>query len=256
MAIGHNENMNPVKLALPFIVIIFFFLCLFAFVKLMGPIPFSVDSTQTTKTDTFSVTGTGKSSQKPDSATVTVGVTSNGQTVEDTQSKMNTAINKVSQAIKAVGIDPADIQTANYNVNPNYVFTGGKQGTDGYNASTNLTIKIKDVDNVNKVIDAATQNGATQVGGVDFKVADESKAQNEARAAAVADAKKKAQDAASIAGFKLGRVLNYTEDLGGGFPRPVPMAMDAAGTSKSVPTQVEPGSNEIQVTVTLSYQIL
>jgi uncharacterized protein YggE len=67
--------------------------------------------------------------------------------------------------------------------------------------------------------------------------------------------KKKATNAAKIAGFSLGRIINYSEDFGTA-PRPIPMLAktDVAGGG-GVPTQVEPGSNEIAVTVTLSYQI-
>ena len=51
-------------------VIVFFFLTLFVYTKLVGPIPFSVTSTTTTKTDTFSVTGEGKATASPDIASV------------------------------------------------------------------------------------------------------------------------------------------------------------------------------------------
>lgn len=246
--------MNLRSLITPLVTIIFFFLALFVFIKLAGPLPFSVNSVQTTKTDIFSVTGTGKSNQKPDSASLVVGVTADALTVATAQSELNNAINKVSAAIKNVGIDPIDIQTASYSVNPKYDYTAGQKIT-GYTASTNLTIKIKKVDDANRVIDAATQNGATQVGGLEFVVADQAKAEDEARGKAVADAKKKAESAARIAGFQLGRVINYNEDFGNSVPRPY--LMSAGVDTKAVPpTQVEPGSNEIQVNVTLSYQIL
>jgi uncharacterized protein YggE len=242
------------KLVLPFITIIFFFLSLFIFIKLSGPIPFTVNSVTTTKTDTFSVTGDGTSNQKPDTAMITVGVQSDSTTVQQAQNDLNTEINKISQAIKNVGIDPKDIQTENYNVNPKYDYTSGQKIT-GYTANTNLAIKVRKIEDTNKVIDAATGNGATQVGGIQFQVADQQNAENEARQTAVANAKKKAEDAASIAGFKLGRIINYSENFGG-TPVPLPMALGSIDAKQSIPTQVEPGSNEIKVTVTLSYQIL
>lgn len=246
--------MNFRALITPLTTIIFFFLALFVFIKLVGPLPFSVNSTQTQVGETFSVTGEGTSDQKPDSATLTAGVSADGPTVKGAQDDLNTAINKVSAAIKAVGVDPKDIQTQNYNVNPKYDYTAG-QKIIGYTANTNLQVKVKNLDSVNKIIDAATANGATQVGGVQFQVADQAKAEDEARQKAVADAKQKAESAARIAGFKLGRVINYSEDFGGTIPRPYPMAVGAPVDAKTQ-TQVEPGSNEIKVNVTLSYQIL
>ncbi len=235
--------------------VIVFFIALFAYTKWIGPIPFSVNSITTSKSDAFSVTGEGKASVSPDIAVVNAGVTAQGQTVKQAQSQLNDSINKVSAAIKKVGVADRDIQTTNYNVSPTYDFRSGSQRVTGYTANSNLTIKVRNVDKVNEVIDAATANGATQVGGVSFDVDDKTKAENEAREKAVADAKKKATDAAKIAGFTLGRIVNYSEDFGGA-PRPIPMMAKAEGSDQVMPpTQVEPGSTEVTVTVTLSYEI-
>ena len=69
------------------------------------------------------------------------------------------------------------------------------------------------------------------------------------------DDKTKAENAAKVAGFKLGRIVNYGEDFGG-VPRPIPMMARAESGGTTVPaTQVEPGTNEINVTVTLSYEV-
>lgn len=235
--------------------VIVFFIALFAYTKWIGPIPFSVNSTTTSKSDAFSVTGEGKATVKPDIAVINAGVMSQGATVKTAQDQLNSAINKVSAAVKNLGVDSKDIQTTNYSVNPTYDFRSDSQRVTGYTANTNLTIKVRNVDKVNDVIDAATASGANQVGGVSFDVDDKTKAENEAREKAVADAKKKASDAARIAGFTLGRIVNYSEDFGG-IPRPVPMMAKAEGALQEVPsTQIEPGSTEITVTVTLSYEI-
>jgi uncharacterized protein YggE len=232
-----------------------FFLLLFAYTKLVGPIPFSVTSVTTQKTDTFSVSAEGKASASPDIAVINVGVSSQGITVKQVQQELNTKMNAVSESIKKLGVEGKDIQTSNYSVYPNYDFQSAGQRITGYQANSNLTVKVRDIDKANSVIDAATANGANQVGGISFDVDDKSKAQNEAREKAVAEARRKATDAARIAGFKLGRVINYNESFGGE-PRPIPMLEKAMGTPEdSVPTQVEPGTTEVRVEVTLSFQI-
>ena len=237
-------------------IVILFFLLLFAYTKLVGPIPFSVTSVTTTKSDTFSVTGSGKTTVVPDIAVVNVGVTSQGATAKAAQEELNTKINAVSDAIKKLGVSEKDIQTSNYSVYPNYDFvTGDQRGVSGYQASSNLTVKIRDIEKANGVIDAATGAGANQVSGVSFDVDDKSKAENEAREKAVAQARKKAEDAARIAGFKLGRIINYSESFGGE-PRPIPLMEKAAGApDDAIATQVEPGTNEVIVIVTLSFEI-
>ncbi len=240
-------------LLLPVIGATTFFILLFTFTKLFGPIPFAVNSVTTTKSTTFDVTGEGKVSATPDIALVTVGIQSTGSTVKAAQDQINSTINKVSEAIKKLGVDPKDIKTTNYNVNPSYDFTQGQKIT-GYLANTNLQIKVRVLDKANSVIDTATANGANQIGGINFDIDDKTKLENEARQKAVDSAKKKASDASKIAGFKLGRIINYSENSEGISPMPFrAMSIDKAIGDTS--TEIEPGSNEISVTVTLSYEI-
>jgi len=236
--------------------IILFFLLLFAFTKIAGPLPFSVTSTTTTKTDTFNVTGVGKVAAIPDIATVSVGVQEQGTTVKIVQENINTSINRVTDALKKLGINEKDIQTTNYSIYPDYDYTEGRQRIRGYTANTTVSVKVRDIDKTNDVIDAATQSGANQVGGVSFDVDDKTKVQNDARREAVEEAKRKASEAAGVAGFRLGRIVNYSESFGGE-PYPVPLYSRAVPeAAEDVSTKVEPGSTEITVTVTLSYEIL
>ncbi len=231
------------KLNSPFAWILTFFILLFIYAKIVGPIPFSLNSITTQKSTTFDVTGEGKVTVKPDIVLITVGIQANGSTVKIVQEQINSAINRVSGAIKDLGVDPKDIQTRNYNINPEYDYSGSNQKIKGYTASTNLSIKVRQIDKAN------------QVGGISFEVDDRIKAENEARKKAVDEAKNKAQNAAKIAGFRLGKIINYSENFPGS-PRPVYM-LNAQDT-KSVggtPTQVEPGSTDISVIVTLSFEL-
>ncbi len=237
--------------------IVVFFVLLFAFVKLVGPIPLSLNSVVTNKTDTFTVTGEGKAVAIPDIAVVNVGVQTQGLTANAVQQEMNTKMNKVIEAVKKLGIDANDIQTTNYSITPTYDYSLPTQRITGYQANTNLTIKVRVMDRANAVVDAATANGANNVGGVTFDVSDKTKVENEARSKAVTEAKNKAQAAAQAAGFTLGRVINYSED-DGGTPRPmmqIPLAGGGPVTDQKSTTQVEPGSSEITVDVSLSYEI-
>lgn len=241
------------RILTPFVWLAGFFVLLFVYTKLIGPIPFSVSSVTTVKSTTFDVSGEGKVSVKPDVASVTAGISLQAATVKSAQDQINSVINKVSEGLKQTGVDAKDIKTSNYNINPSYDYTGASQKITGYSASTNLLVKVRNLDNVNNVIDTATANGANQISGVTFEVDDKTKAEDEARQKAVAEAKKKADQAAKIAGFKLGRIINYSESFQGS-PRPVPFMMEVAKSAGS-PTQVEPGSSEIIVNVTLSYEI-
>lgn len=234
--------------------LILFFILFFAYTKLTGPFPLTINSTSTTKSTTFNVTGTGKSSAVPDSATVRGGVSATDSTTALVQDQINTVSSKMSESLKKLGVDSKDIQTSNYNINPTYDYSNGSQKITGYSANTTFTVKVKDVSKVGQIIDAMTASGATNVSNLGFDVTDNTVALNEARKQAVADAKKKATDAASIAGFKLGKLVNYSENFGGS-PGPF-YALNAVGEGDaSQKTTVETGSNEINLTVTLSYEI-
>ena len=222
------------------LVIIFFFVALFAYVELAGPIPFSINSVTTSKSDTFNVTGEGKVSVSPDIAVVSAGITADGVTVKAAQDQINTVIKKVSDVIKSLGVDSKDIKTTNYSINPKIDYQSGTQRITGYTANTTLTIQVKDLDKIN------------QVNGVQFDVEDRTKAENEAREKAVSDAKKKAENAAKAAGFSLGRLINYQENTG---EPPIMLQRSGALTADVAETQVEPGSTEITVSVTLSYEV-
>lgn len=227
-----------------------FFLILFIYTKIAGPLPFSVTSVTTNKTTTFDVLGEGKVTVKPDTATIQAGVSATGVNAEEAQNKMNSAINEVSNAVKKVGTEPKDIQTTNYNVNPTYDLN---QKITGYSANTTLTVKVRDIEKVNNVIDAATKAGANNVASLGFTTSERSVFENEARKKAVEDAKKKAENTAKIAGFRLGKLVNYSESFNGGFPRPV--ALSSEVKDSGTPTTIEPGSEEVLVTVTLSFDI-
>ena len=245
--------------------ILAFFVMLLIYTKAVGPIPFSVNSITTTKSDTFNVTGEGMVAAKPDIATLTAGISAQAPTVKSAQDQVSLNINKVSEAIKKLGVEEKDIQTQNYQINPNYDFQGSTQRITGYSASTNLAVKVRNINLINQVIDEATANGANQVGSISFDVDDEpvgsqtlstkTKLENEARQKAVADAKNKAENAAKIAGFRLGKIVNYSENFEG-IPQPTrAMTLAAPGGGPKNETAVEPGSSEVKVVVTLSYEI-
>ncbi|MBI5613661.1 SIMPL domain-containing protein [Candidatus Gottesmanbacteria bacterium] len=236
--------------------LVLFFLASFVFFKYVSPFPLSISLVSTQKTDSFAVSGEGKVSTSPDRAILNAGVTITSPTVKIAQQELNTKINAVSNSIKSLGIDAKDIKTSQYSLNPQYDYRDGTSRVTGYQASSNLVIAIKNLDRANDVLDAVVASGANVVGGLTFDVSDKTRFENEARKLAIDQARTKAQDAARLAGFSLGRMINYTENWGNQSPRPMYAAMDRAGVgAEATKTQIDPGSNEITVNVTLSYEI-
>src|SRR3989338_3470101 len=228
-------------------------LVFFLYTKLAGPIPFSVNSIQTTKTNLFSVSGAGKATGIPDTAQISVGVTKTASTVNTAKDSVNSSANKIIDDLKKLGIPDKDIETTNYSINPNYDYALGKQTINGYTVTQTLEINIAPIDVANKAVDTATADGANLVGGINFTFNDKTKKdlENKARTEAVKMAKEKAGSLAKATGIRLGRIVDVQES--GNFePRPIMMAQGLE--LKSEDTQLQPGENSITIDITLSYE--
>ena len=241
------------NLKTPLLTILFIFLGLFIYTKLIGPIPFSVNSIQTTKTNLFSVSGVGEATAIPDTAQISIGVTKTATTVTSAQDQTNSSANKIIEDLKKLGINDKDIKTTNYGINPNYDFNRGGQNVTGYTVTQNLEVNITPIDIANKAIDAATANGANIVSGVNFTFNDKTKKELEdkARNEAVKMAKDKAQSLAKATGIRLGRIVDVQESASF---EPRPIMMTQSLVEKSANTELQPGENSITINVVLSYE--
>ena len=249
MSVQWQENKKII------LAILLFFFTLFIYTKLAGPIPFLINSYVTSKNDLFQSLGQGSVSQAPDIVTISLGVTKSSSTVSDAQNQTNKAINSVLENLKNLGISEKDLKTTNYSVNPNYNFEG-IQKISGYTVTQNIELKIKDINNTNKAIDAITANGGNLIGQVQFGFDDKTKAklEDKARKEAVKNAKEKAQSLANSAGIRLGKIINVTESQDN-FPRPIPFESAKAGIRETPSTDITPGENSIKISVTLTYEI-
>lgn len=241
----------------PLFTILLLFVGLFLYTRLFGPIPFSVNSITTTKTTFFTVQGTGKKTAVPDTAMLSLGITKSAPTIAEAQNEVNTVVTKLTRDLKALGIEEKNIKTTNYSVNPDYIYPtfGGSPSANSYTVTASIEVRVKPVDTANKAIDAATKDGANLVGGATFVLDDDAqiKLTDEARKEAIDNAKQKAEKIASQTDVSLGRIVDVKENTGGFYPGST--MMNAQKADATVPTQLNPGENTIQITVTLSYEL-
>ena len=115
---------------------------------------------------------------------------------------------------------------------------------------------VRDIDSVGDVVDAATAAGATNVNGITFRVDDPTAAEAQAREAAVADARAKADQLAAAAGVTITGVLTMSES-GGQAPQPIyfEREMAAGAAMDTAATPVQPGQVELSITVYVQYTI-
>jgi uncharacterized protein len=247
--------------------------------KFVGPIPLTINSTVSQKQNLFTSSGESQIDTIPDQAEVSLGISVNKATVADAQDEANQVINSINEKLKKMGIDKEDIKTQNYSIYPEYgtskrnllravgedddFFIEDEPTSErkiiGYNVSANLRVKVTDFDKLNSVIDMAADEGANQVGGIQFSLSQdkEDELKEQARKEAIEDAKNNAKELAKLSGVKLGKVVDVNERTGGSsmmYAKTEMMAMDSQGGR--APTNLEPGSTTYEYSVSLSYETL
>jgi len=195
----------------------------------------------------ITVTGLGSVETIPDRAQLSFDVRATGTTAVQALDRAAAESRAVNDALRAAGIARSDLQTAQISLQPRRSELGA---VTGFDATTTVTAKVKDLDRVGRVIDAAVRAGASGVYGPALTKSDTDALYASALKAAVANARAKAQTIAAASGFALGRVKNVVE---GGGVQPIPFAAaDAAGKMSDVP--LEPGTQEIQASVTVTFE--
>ena len=229
--------------------------------QMVGPLPISVNQVTTEKFGTFDVQGESEIVSIPDQAMVNLGFTVTADTVEEAQNEANTVTNGIIAAVKDLGVEDKDIKTVNYSVYPEYDYSQEVRSIIGYRVDNTVQVTSKDTSMVNQIIDAGTQQGANQVGGVQFTLSTEKEEQltREARKEAIEDAKANAQELANLSGMRLGKIVNITESKNGNDNYPMfREAAQGGGVAYDLaePTQIEPGSSTFTYSVYLSYETL
>lgn len=210
--------------------------------------------------DQFSVEGTGRMFAAPNIAEITLGVRTEKKPTAEAATKENAEkMNRVIDAIKKAGVDAKDIKTIDYSLYPNYNYTQDRgQELTGWNLSQSVRVKIRKLDSIGEVIAKATAAGANQTDSVSFTIDDEDELKKQARAEAIEKAKAKAEELSKAAGIKLGKVINVYESYNQPPITPYYYKGEASGMGGGgdipVPS-IQPGQNEIMVSVTVVYRV-
>ena len=202
---------------------------------------------------TITVTGTGMVTLTPDIAYITIGVHSQDASASVAMTSNNTSAQAVIAAIKAAGVADKDIQTTNFSIYPQQQYdTNGKLTGIIYMVDNSVYVTVRDLTKLGGLLDSSVTAGANTINSISFDVADKTAALSQARLAAVANAKKQADELTGATGVTLGTVqtISYYDSTP---PVAVPMARLASADSGNVPVQV--GSMQISTTVTIIYEI-
>ena len=213
----------------------------------------------------LSIAAEGKVARTPDLAVFNAGVTTQGKTAGEALTENAQRMTAVIAALKKAGIAERDIQTSNLSVNPVYgqpkrLPDGSYEQQDpviiGYQATNQVSVRQRKLDQYGKVIDTLVSAGANQVNGPSFMIDSPEGALDEARVAAMTKARARADLYAKAAGLRVVRILSISEN-GGWAPPPQPPIMFARAEMASAPkaSPVAAGELEMTVTVNVSYEL-
>jgi uncharacterized protein len=202
------------------------------------------------------VSGEGSVSAAPDFARVTLGVTNAGKTAGEAMAANAKAANALISLIKAEGVAPADIQTADVSISPIFSQSSRSEATaptiEGYSVSNTVTVIVRDIPRLGSFIDKAVGAGANAIYGVRFGHNDPSALLDKARPLAVADARRKAEIYASAGGARIGPLMILTEEAA---RQPAVAFSRAYVAGASAPTPIEAGEDKLTVTVTARFEL-
>ena len=206
---------------------------------------------------TLNLSAFGESKVTPDLATITLGVQTDGATAAQALSANAAQMTKVVAALKKAGIADRDIQTSSLNVNPQYVYVENQPPKlNGYQASNQVTIQVRDLTKLGQTVDATVGAGATNVGGISFGLQNPQAAEDAARQDAVKALQAKADLYARATGYKIVRLVSLGE--GGGYtPSPPPMPMYAMAKREMADSSpVSAGELKVRIDVSATYELV
>ena len=202
------------------------------------------------------ISATGTVSRVPDLAIISAGVVTKSATATGAIADNAARMERVRAALRRAGIADKDIQTSSINLNPDYRYENNQAPVlTGYQASNNVSVKFRDIRNSGKILDALVAEGANQLNGPSLTIDKPESAYDEARVRAIAAGRARAELYARSLGMRVVRLVAVSEG-GGTYPRPpMPMMQMAAKAERSADTSIDPGSQDLEITLSMSFDL-
>jgi uncharacterized protein YggE len=198
------------------------------------------------------VTGEATMTVAPDTAELRGGVTAQGKTAREASAANARTMTPILAALKESGVAAEDIQTSRLTIQP--VQDRNRPGADritGFQASNQVTVRIRDITKVGDIVDRLVAAGANELWGIEFLVSKPSRTLDAIRPEAIADARRKAEIYARAAGLELGRAIAISEE---GASPPIPLRAAVARAAPATP--IATGQETLRLTVTVSFELL
>jgi uncharacterized protein len=208
---------------------------------------------------TISVNGAGTAQATPDMATVILGVQTDAATATDALAQNNQKMQALINSLKSSDILAADIQTVTVQLYPRYDQSQPTQGSTtnqvvGYTAANIVQVTIRKLNTLGEVLDAAVKAGGNTVQSINFDLSDKTTALDQARQAAVADARHKAEQLAKLTNASLGPIVTITDTSVS--PIPYQAAAGSAMAQPNMAVPVSPGTQTINANIQVTWELI
>lgn len=172
------------------------------------------------------VVGTGAVHVSPDVLTAVLGAHVRGPDVQDALRRAEQALQALRDALIADGVAESDLRTESSSV---WREEGRGDGESAVTVRLTMRAVLRDLGTAGDVVHRAlaAAGDAAQLDSLTFGVTDPAAAAAQARASAFADARRKAEQLATLAGRSLGHV-EQVDEVGGPPPAPRPLARGGA----------------------------
>ncbi len=214
--------------------------------------PVAVQTIAGTRLD---ISAVGEVSRVPDIAIISAGVVTRSTSATGAIQENADRMERVRAALKRAGIADRDIQTSSINLNPEYRYAENQPpALVGYTASNSVNVRFRDIRNSGRILDALVAEGANQINGPTLTIDKPEAALDEARTKALAVGRARADLYARALGMRVVRLLSVSE--GGGISPPQPMVMmQTRAESGSADSKIDPGEQQLSVTVAMSFEL-
>jgi uncharacterized protein YggE len=203
----------------------------------------------------ISVSGVGTVSVVPDAVRYFAAVSTVGKSNKEALASTSVVVSKVRKALLDNAVAKKDIKTSALTVYPEYSYSQ-ERGSEiiGYRASQSFSVVVRKAEKAGEIIDATVEAAGDllQVNGISPFLINGASATQEARAAAVADAKARANSYAKLLGLKLGKVVYLIEASAPSYSFPMPIA-DKVSSENA--TEIDLGEQEVSVSVTVRWSL-
>jgi uncharacterized protein len=210
--------------------------------------------TQTIAGTRLDIAATGEVTRVPDVAIINTGVVTRAPSAREAISQNAAQMQRVVARLRRAGVAERDIQTSAVSLNPDYRYQDNQPPVlTGYQATNQVTVRFRKIEDSGAILDALVAEGANQINGPTLTIDKPEAAQDEARLAALTQARARAETYARAIGKRVTRIVAISET---GAAAPVMYeGPRLVAQSRAADTKIVPGEQAVSVSLNVTFEL-